>query len=118
MGVRVRLSVNAAAIPADGWHRVYEETLRLLNSWPDPPLGIQERVIAGQKLVVYTRAFEHEEGWRIVGDARTRRRAESFDFPRSPQWLASKSPYSTMLLDVVLGRSGGGVFSEKTQGEP
>lgn len=121
MGTYVRLSVEPALISSDAWHHLYDETLQLLKSWPDPPLGIQERVIAGQKLVVYTRDFEDEDGWRIVGDTRSRRRAEAFSFPRSPRWLgstSSKRDEVDILTSVVRGTFGSGVFSEKTQGEP
>lgn len=132
MSTTVSLRVFPEAIDAAAWESVYDETRRLLAGWPDPPLGIRVRTVGGERVAAFTRHCETDEGWRVVGDARSLRLGEAFDFPRhlpNAPWLddpdvpAASLTYPDVLL--ALADSEGPVrkpttelLGKKTLGEP
>lgn len=83
MGISVGIRLLVERVPERTWERVYADSLTLLQSWPDPPLGLGYREVAGIRVVAYTRAFVGADGWCVVRDANSRRGAESFELPRT-----------------------------------
>lgn len=81
MGVHVHVRLIAERVPEPVWERIYQDSLRLLRGWPDPPLGIGCRQVAGVRVTAYTREYERAQGWSVVGDASSRRVAEPFELP-------------------------------------
>jgi hypothetical protein len=131
VGIHVHLYVATEAISDSCWSKVYEESLHVLAQWPDPPLGVRSLSVAGLEIVAYTRTCEHGAGWSMVGDARSMRSAECFQFPRAlPRRyqgsMRDGSPGSAEDLLVRIVTTTGeepytgptNLFGNKTQGLP
>lgn len=91
MGIHVRVRLLRSQVSRATWERIYADSMRALRGWPDPPLGIGHREVAGVRVIAYTRNFERKDGWSIVGDANSRRGAESFELPT--ELHPSESPF-------------------------
>ncbi|MGH1348748.1 MAG: hypothetical protein ACRBN8_44845 [Nannocystales bacterium] len=125
MGVEVGLRLVAGQVSQQQWAQIYGETLSLLDAWPTPPLGIQQRHIAGSDIPVYTKDYlnpnDPTQGWRVVGDAHSRLRGESFDFPRVlPPYLVECPSSEAVDVAILEAREDPAhtIFRQKTQGQP
>lgn len=125
MGVEVGLRLVAGQVSQQRWAQIYDETLTLLDAWPVPPLGIQRRRIAGSNIPVYTKDYlnpnDPTRGWRVVGDAHSRLRGESFDFPRVlPPHLVERPDAKAIDVAVLEAQEdpAHSLFRRKTQGHP
>lgn len=96
VGVLLHLDVAPHSLGARQWSAAWDETLRLLEAVRPALVGLDWRVIAGERVVVYTRAIERSSGsareWCVVGDARSRVFGEDFSLSND--------------LDDYLGRAG------------
>lgn len=129
MGVYVNLDIDPGQVLAKDWQRVYDDTLRLFQSHPSEILGLGEREVCGQALLVYTRGLEKvwdgRRAYTVVGDGQSLRFGESFRMPRellelphANDRLGARSSGGDIVLEDPEEGYGTRVFGEKTQREP
>ncbi|HEY5958267.1 MAG TPA: hypothetical protein VIV60_17000, partial [Polyangiaceae bacterium] len=101
MGVYVTVRLFRNLVSRSAWQRIYLDSQLLLRSWPNPPMGIGRRDIAGVPVVIYTLDVERENGWLVVGDADSKLGDESFELPEDLQlWR------STFAKEEILSTQG------------
>ena len=125
MGIRIHTIVDPKSISRTAWQRVYDETITVLNNWPDPPLRPRFREIAGIELVAYSRDVVAPDGWHIIGDANSRLTAESIELPRMLGVDDPRDPPTDIVLRALAAESPpysrGGLrwlLDNKTQNKP
>lgn len=125
MGVYVRLSTHPDRIHPDAWRRVYQESLQVLKAYPDVALNAVWRELYGEKVPMYARDLADVSslgpGWRVCGDARSRLRAESFEFPENYGRAQSEGASDADLLIEAAHEGyviGARIFAEKAEGRP
>ncbi len=133
MGVNINLYVSSKKINPEKWKEVYEESVYLINNYPDEAMSLKyEPTDYDGKRYVLTKDVERnkdneERCWQIVGDFKTHQKAESFivyyDFNK---YLKKSSDNLKSYDDILLGidpylsdksdlRI---IFDNKTQGYP
>lgn len=105
MGITIHTIVDPTCISRAAWERVYEETITVLQSWPDPPIRPHRRQIAGVELVVYSRDVVAPDGWHICGDANSRLTAESIELDRTLGVDVPRDPPSDIALRALAAQS-------------
>jgi hypothetical protein len=125
MGISIHTIVDPTCISRAAWERVYDETVTVLRSWPDPPIRPHRREIAGVELVVYSRDVVAPDGWHICGDANSRLTAESIELTRALGVDDPRKPPSDLLLRVLAAQTPPyeqqglrWLLSNKTQAKP
>ena len=133
MGLYIFTTVNFnKKVTARAWENAWQESLHLLRQFPAPLVRIKWEEVEGHQRIVFTRQVVDKPGtpdeqWHVVGDALSKKRAESFILHRHrAACLPDRAAYSKD-RDVLwadedslsyIDCNGYGVFNSKTQGYP
>ncbi len=84
MGVFVKLDVMFDNISPEKWSDIYDRTVEILKKFPEEVMSIKKETTKYGERVVFCREFEKdiddekERRWRVIGDMKTKERAEDF----------------------------------------
>jgi len=123
MGIFINLDIFPNRINAQEWQIAYEESVLFLQSDLVESMGIQTENIYSLERTFFSRKIEHkiadpaERFWNVVGDFKTKERAESFILHYDLSYYLRKEAVDTgsVITSVIEGR-GIPVFADKTQG--
>lgn len=133
MGVFVFLDVLPERIDPKAWHAIYLESLALLRAWPTSILGLHEKTVGSQKLLVYSRDIEQgtddekRRHWKVEGDQQSRQFSETFELYANLDSYRRNSRGNTAAVEErsilenlyeMAHQVGSIVFDSKTQGRP
>jgi hypothetical protein len=117
LGTYISLSILPKNISNSDWEDVYEESLKLVKSFPFA--HVEEREYWGFKVPVYAHANEKiipERHWAIMGDLHSKQYAETFRLYKDLEKYKAQQKYRVKRDILLEEEQQVYVFDSKTQG--